>query len=96
MWTPLTFLVIHRDFNADSTLSIWRRPAGYKRSCAVLEDFIDSVGGKRGGARGAPPYGARSLDQGIRRLSLSTMSAPSAESRAHRERMRARASVAFV
>lgn len=55
MWTPLTFLVIHRDFNADSTLSIWRRPAGYKRSCAVLEDFIDSVGGKRGGARGAPP-----------------------------------------
>lgn len=87
--------MIHRDFNADSTLSIWRRQAGYKRSCAVLEDFIDSVGGKRGGARGAP-HVARSLDQGIRRLSLSTMSAPSAESRAHRERMRARASVTFM
>ena len=85
-WTFLTcWPVIHRDFDADSTLAIWRRPAGYKRACHVLENFIESVGGRRGSERGVPLYGARSLDHGIGRLSLSTMSAPSGGMQAHRE-----------
>lgn len=87
-------IVIHRDFDADSTLAVWRRSAGYKRACHVLENFVESVGGRLGGARGVPLYGARSLDRGIGRLSLSTMSAPSGDMQVHRElRTRVRRSV---
>lgn len=90
------WLVIHRDFDADSTLGIWRRPAGYARSCEVLGSFVESVGGVRGKGASVPLYGARSLDQGIGRLSLSTMSAPPAGSLGFGDlRTRARASVVF-
>ena len=74
----LTHAVIHHDFDSEAVLAAWRRPRDYSRSCDILGHFIESVGGRQGGFRGVPLYRAHSLDQGIKRLSLSTMSAPSA------------------
>ena len=71
------YVVVNRDFDSDSILAVCRRPKGYSRSCDILSHFIESVGGQQGGFHGVPLYREHSINQGIKRLSLSTMSAPS-------------------
>ncbi|SPN98766.1 uncharacterized protein DNG_01807 [Cephalotrichum gorgonifer] len=69
--------VIQRDFDSQSIVEMWRRPRGYSRSCDIVGHFLESVGGFPGGFREVPLYRPHSLDHCIKRLSLSTMSAPS-------------------